>query len=66
MVEQRVGTTEPLHIMVEHTCSPREAKRLKEIVLDQFSCAEVLLCEYSPLDSLIIGPGVVGLGSYKG
>lgn len=65
MVKQRVGTTNPVHIMVEHTCSPEEAERLKEIVLDQFNCAEVLLCEYSPLSSLIVGPGLLGLDFYQ-
>lgn len=60
MVKQRVGTTSPVHIMVEHTCSPGEAEGLKEIVLDQFNCAEVLLCEYSPLSSLIVGPVYLG------
>jgi len=66
MVTQRVGTTSPVHIMVEHTCVPEEAERLKEIVLDQFNCAEVLLCEYSPLSSLIVGPGLLGLDFYQG
>ncbi len=66
MVKRRVGTTSPVHIMVEHTCSPGEAEGLKEIVLDQFNCAEVLLCEYSPLSSLIVGPGLLGLDFYQG
>ena len=66
MGTRRVGTTSPVHIMVEHTCSPGEAEGLKEIVLDQFNCAEVLLCEYSPLSSLIVGPGLLGLDFYQG
>jgi len=65
MVTQRVGATSPVHIMVEHTCVSEEAERLKEIVLDQFNCAEVLLCEYSPLSSLIVGPGLLGLDFYQ-
>lgn len=65
IVKQRVGTTSPLHIMVEHTSSPEEAERLRETVLDQFNCVEVFLCEYNPVASLIIGPGVVGLGFYQ-
>ena len=66
MVKQRVGTTSPVHIMVEHTCVPEEAEGLEQIVLDQFNCAEVLLCEYSPLSSLIVGPGLLGLDFYQG
>ena len=66
MVKERVGTTSPVHIMVEHTCVPQEAEGLKQIVLDQFNCAEVLLCEYSPISSLIVGPGLLGLDFYQG
>lgn len=66
MVKERVGTISPVHIMVEHTCVPEEAERLEQIVLDQFNCAEVLLCEYSPLSSLIVGPGLLGLDFYRG
>jgi len=65
ITKQRVGTTNPIHIMVEHTCSPDEAERLKEIVVDQFNCAEVLLCEFNPVASLIVGPGVLGLDFYS-
>ena len=65
MVGQRVGTAESLRVLVEHVCAPKEAERLKEIVLDQFDCVEVILCEYSPLSSLIVGPGVVGLSCYQ-
>lgn len=65
IVKQRVGTTAPLHIMVEHASSPEEAERFREIVLDQFNCVEVFLCEYNPVASLVIGPGVVGLGFYQ-
>ena len=65
IVKQRVGTTDSLHVVVEHTCAVEEAQRLKDIVIDQFNCAEVLLCEYNPVASLIVGPGVVGLDFYQ-
>jgi len=66
MVKQRVGTTNPIHVMVEHTCAPEEAERLKQTVQEQFNCAEILLCEYSPLSSIIVGPGLLGLDFYQG
>ncbi len=66
MVRDRVKTDGPLHVLVEHVCAAEEAERLKGIVQDQFNCAEVLLCEYSPISSLIVGPGVVGLSCYQG
>ena len=65
MVKERVKSTIPLHVIVEHVCAPEEAEGLKGIVQDQFNCAEVLLCEYSPVSSLIVGPGVVGLSCYQ-
>jgi DegV family protein with EDD domain len=65
MIIDRVETDGPLHVLVEHVCAPEEAERLKQIVQDQFNCAEVLLCEYSPIASLIVGPGVVGLSFYQ-
>lgn len=66
LIRDRVKTDEPLHVLVEHVCAAEEAERLKGIIQDQFNCAEVLLCEYSPISSLIVGPGVVGLSCYQG
>jgi len=66
LIRNRVKTDEPLHVLVEHVCAAGEAERLKGIIQDQFNCAEVLLCEYSPISSLIVGPGVVGLSCYQG
>ena len=63
---QRVGVTNSsLHVMVQHTCSLDEAERLKEIVLNQFNCAEILLCEFNPVASLITGPKMLGLSFYS-
>ena len=41
-----------------------ESARVRQIVLDQFNCAEVFLCEFSPLSVLIVGLGLVGLDFY--
>jgi DegV family protein with EDD domain len=65
MVKARVKPKRPLRVLVEHVCAPDEAERLKQLVLDEFNCTEVLLCEYSPVSSLIVGPGVVGLSCYQ-
>ena len=65
IVKQRVGTTKPIHIMVEHTTSPEEAERLKQIVSSQFNCVEILSCEFNPVAALITGPGVLGLSFYS-
>jgi len=65
IVKQRVGTENPIHIMVEHTAVPEEAARLKEIVSAQFNCAELLLCEFNPTGAVTIGPGNLGLSFYR-
>ncbi len=65
MVRSRTDSNRPLHVMVEHTCVPEEAEQLKQAVLDQFNCAEVFLCEYNPVASAIVGPGVLGLDFYQ-
>ena len=65
MVKQRVKTSSPLHVMVDYTCAPKQAERLKQTVVDQFNCAEVFICEYNPIASLIVGPGVVGIEFYQ-
>lgn len=64
IVKQRVGTEKPVHMMVEHTSSPGDAERLKQMVGDQFNCAELLLCEFNPVAALITGPGNLGLSFY--
>ncbi len=65
IVKQRVGTKNPIHIMVEHTAVPEEAERLKEMVSAQFNCAELLLCEFNPTGAVTIGPGNLGLSFYR-
>jgi DegV family protein with EDD domain len=65
IVEQRVGTKNPVHIMVEHTAVPDEAEKLKEMVSKRFNCAELLLCEFNPTGAVTIGPGNLGLSFYS-
>jgi len=66
MVKQKLETASPVHFVVDHTCAPAEAEGLKQIVLAQFNCAEVFVCELSPIASVIPGPGEVGLSFYQG
>lgn len=65
IVKQRMGTEKPLHVMVEHTCSPDEAEGLKQMVGNQFNCVELLLCEFNPVAALITGPRNLGLSFYS-
>jgi len=65
MVKQRVEAEKPLHVMIDHTGLEEEAERLRETFTREFNCAEVLLCRYSPVSSLIVGPGGVGFSFYQ-
>ena len=65
VVKQRVGTENPLHVMVEHTVVPEEAERLKQMVSEQFNCAELLACEFNPTAALVTGPRNLGLSFYS-
>ena len=65
IVKQRVGTKNPLHVMVGHTIIPDEAEMLKQMVRDQFNCAELLVCEFNPTATLITGPRNLGLSFYS-
>jgi DegV family protein with EDD domain len=65
IVKQRVGTENPLHVMVGHTIVPDEAEMLKQMVNDQFNCAELLVREFNPTATLITGPKNLGLSFYS-
>ncbi len=65
IVKQRTANRGPLHMMVEHTSSPKEAEELKQHVRGQFDCAELLLCEFNPVAAQITGPRMLGLSFYN-
>jgi DegV family protein with EDD domain len=66
IVKQRVKTQKPLHVVIDHTGLVEEAKSLRETFLNEFNCAEVLINQYNPIASLIVGPGGVGFSFYQG
>ena len=65
IMKQRVGTENPLHVMVGHTIVPEEAERLRRMVSEQFKCVELLVCEFHPTATLITGPKNLGLSFYS-
>ena len=65
MVRERVTSPAPLHVMIDHTGLVAEAESLREAFISQFNCAEVILCPYNPIASLIVGPGGVGFSFYQ-
>lgn len=64
LVEQRVPAGRKLRVLIDHTGLVEEAERLKAALMDRLDCAEILLCRYNPISSMIVGPGGVGLGFY--
>jgi DegV family protein with EDD domain len=65
IVRQRVIGPKPLHVMIDHTGLVEEAESLRETFVSEFNCAEILLCRYNPIASLIVGPGGVGFSFYQ-
>jgi DegV family protein with EDD domain len=54
----------PLHINLHHAAAPEEAERLKEEILSQFDCAELLVTEFPPALGVHAGPGALALSFY--
>jgi DegV family protein with EDD domain len=65
IVKERVIDPNPLHVMIDHTGLVEEAESLRQTFLNEFNCAEVLICRYNPVASLIVGPGGVGFSFYQ-
>jgi DegV family protein with EDD domain len=65
IVRQRVISPKPIHVMIDHTGLVEEAESLRETFASEFNCAEILICRYNPVASLIVGPGGVGFSFYQ-
>ena len=65
IVRQRVTGPKPIHVMIDHTGLVEEAESLRETFASEFNCAEILICRYNPVASLIVGPGGVGFSFYQ-
>ena len=54
----------PAHIAVTHAYALDEAEKLKERIASEFNCAELWLCEFSPVMGYACGTGTVGAAFY--
>ena len=54
----------PAHIAVTHAYALDEAEKLKERIASEFNCAELWLCEFSPVMGYTCGTGTVGAAFY--
>lgn len=60
-VTEKLGGGAPRYIGVIHSSAPDEAARLASLMGDQFSSAEVIEADLTPVIGTHVGPGCVGL-----
>ena len=61
-VEQADGN--PVNVGVMHANALKEAKNLREQLLDQLDCTQIEIYDLSPVIGAHVGPGTVGLAIY--
>jgi DegV family protein with EDD domain len=60
-----VGRAEPIKLALVQGAAEAEIGRLKELILTEFRCAEVLDCEFGPALGVHTGPGTVGVVFFR-
>lgn len=66
IMEEKVGTGQPVHVSIDHANVPDEASWLKAQVSSRFDCAEIYINDFAPVAGVHCGPGVLGLSFYAG
>ncbi|MGD1996111.1 MAG: DegV family protein [Anaerolineae bacterium] len=64
LVRERVGEGARIRVAFTHVAALESARELKEMVLPEFECVEVLETELSPVLAVHSGPGTVGLSLF--
>ena len=64
LMDERVGTSDAIHVAVLHCDAPDDAQRLGERVTARFNCTELLMAEAGPTIGTHAGPGTLGLAFY--
>ncbi len=60
-VNEKLGGQSPRYIGVIHSAAPAEASKLSALMADQFSGAEIIEADLTPVVGTHVGPGCVGL-----
>ena len=60
-VNEKLGGKSPRYIGVIHSAAPAEASKLSALMADQFSGAEIIEADLTPVVGTHVGPGCVGL-----
>jgi DegV family protein with EDD domain len=66
LMEERVGTSEPVHVSIDHGNASAEADWLKAQIMSRFECAELYINHFAPVAGAHTGPGVIALSFYTG
>ncbi len=61
LMDERVGTSDAIHVAVLHCDALDDAQRLSERVTARFNCAELLIVDAGPTIGTHAGPGTLGL-----
>jgi DegV family protein with EDD domain len=65
LMAQRVGARARLRVAVTHVGVPDQAAQLRDMVLQQFECMEVITTPLSPALAVHSGPGTVGVNFFN-
>jgi DegV family protein with EDD domain len=64
IMKERAGTEAPVHVIIDEADCLEEAEKLRNRISDEFNCAELYICELSPVPGAHLGPGTLGLSFY--
>jgi DegV family protein with EDD domain len=66
LMEERIGSGEPVHVDIDHGNVPDEADWLKTQIMSRFNCTELYINHFAPVAGAHTGPGVIALSFYAG
>lgn len=64
LVAAQISAGQTVHMAVVNVAAKEEASRFKEILVERFHPAEILMVDCSPVLGAHVGPGTVGLAYY--
>ena len=65
IMENHIGSSEPVRVAVMHADALEEAQKLKERIATEFNCVEIFITDFSPIMGYATGRGTLALAYYK-
>ena len=65
IMEEQMDRESPVHVAIMHADALYQAKKLEQDIAAHFDCAELFVCEFSPVIATHVGPGTVALAFYQ-